>query len=194
MLFLIYTAIICFRPIVTQWDRNIIIAVQDCLKDLPAWIPMLPDSKLYAICIVLPLIIGSVYFYRNLLILDMIIFSTSPLIAYILNSIIKVVVQRPRPPFELQIAVHPESFSYVSNHTFISCSLWGLVIFYLIKYCSNKYIKYSGICFSVLWMIFVGFSRVWLGVHNPTDVLGGYFLAIILLFIYIKTIKIVGGK
>lgn len=150
--------------------------------------------RVHNTCIVVPLIIGFIFFLKELLIIDLILFSSALLVAYILNSIIKIIIQRPRPPFELQIAVHPNNFSFVSSHTFISCSLWGLVIFYLIKYCSNKYIKYSGICFSVLWMFFVGFSRVWLGVHNPTDVMGGYFLAIILLIIYIKTIKIIGGK
>lgn len=194
ILFLIYSAIICFCPVVTQWDRNIIMAIQDLLKNVPLWIPMLLDTQIYASCIIIPLIIGFIFFYKRLLIIDLFLFSSAPLVAYILNSIIKIAVQRPRPPLELQIAVHPSSFSFVSSHTFISCSLWGLVIFYLIKYCSNKYIKYSGICFSVLWMFFVGFSRVWLGVHNPTDVLGGYFLALILLIIYIKTIRIIGGK
>ena len=194
ILFLIYSAIICFCPVVTQWDRDIIMAIQDLLKNVPLWIPMLLDTQIYALGIIIPLIIGFIFFYKRLLIIDLFLFSSAPLVAYILNSIIKIAVQRPRPPLELQIAIHPSSFSFVSSHTFISCSLWGLVIFYLIKYCSNKYIKYSGICFSVLWMFFVGFSRVWLGVHNPTDVLGGYFLALILLIIYIKTIRIIGGK
>ena len=194
ILFLIYTAVICFCPVVTQWDRNVIAAVQDYLKDLPVWIPMLLDSKLYATFIVLPLLIGFVYFFKNLLLWDIIIFSSSPLIAYIMNSVLKIIVQRPRPPIDLQIAVHPDSFSFVSNHTFITCSLWGLVIYYLIKYCSNKFLKYTGICFGILWMAFVGFSRIWIGVHNPTDVFGGYFLAIILLMIYIKIIRTIGGK
>lgn len=194
ILFLIYTAIICFCPVVTQCDRSIIVVIQDYLKDVPLWIPMLLDTQLYATCIVVPLIIGFIFFFKELLIIDLILFSSAPLVAYILNSIIKIIIQRPRPPLELQIAVHPNNFSFVSSHTFITCSLWGLVIYYLIKYCSNKFIKYVGISFSILWMAFVGFSRIWLGVHNPTDVLGGYFLAIILLIIYIKTIKIIGGK
>lgn len=194
VLFLIYSAIICFCPVVTQWDRNIIMAVQDLLKNIPLWIPMLLDTQLYATCLVLPLIIGFAFFFRKLLLIDVILFSSAPLVAYILNSIIKVIVQRPRPPIELQIAVHPSNFSFVSSHTFITCSLWGLVIYYLIKYCSNKYIKYIGIFFSILWMGFVGFSRIWLGVHNPTDVFGGYFLAVILLMVYIKIIRIIGGK
>lgn len=194
ILFLIYTAIICFCPIVTQWDRNIIATIQNLLTDIPLWIPMLLDSYLYTLCLFIPLVIGFIFFFKKMLIIDIVLFSSIPLVAYIANSIIKLIIQRPRPPYELQIAVHPSSFSFVSNHTFITCSLWGLVIYYLIKYCTNKYIKYIGIIFAVLWMIFVGLSRIWLGVHNPTDVFGGYFLAAILLIIYMKMIKLIGGK
>lgn len=129
-----------------------------------------------------------------MLLIDIVLFCSAPLVAYILNSILKLIIHRPRPDIDLQIAVHPHSFSYVSNHTFITCSLWGLVIYYLVKYCSNKYIKYAGVTLSLLWMFFVGISRIWLGVHNPTDVIGGYLLAGILLYVYINMIKLIGGK
>lgn len=119
ILFLIYSAIICFCPVVTQWDRNIIMAIQDLLKNVPLWIPMLLDTQIYASCIIIPLIIGFIFFYKRLLIIDLLLFSSAPLVAYILNSIIKIVVQRPRPPFELQIAVHPSSFSFVSICLFL---------------------------------------------------------------------------
>ena len=58
----------------------------------------------------------------------------------------------------------------------------------------NKILKITGIVFSVLWIILLGFSRIWLGVHNPTDVVGAYLLGSVLLILYIKLIKILGGK
>ena len=194
ILFLIYTAIVCFCPVVTQWDKNIIVAVQNLFKDLPIWIPLLPDCSLYTVFIILPLIIGFILFFRRMLVIDIVLFFSAPLAAYILNSILKLIIHRPRPDISLQLGIHPHSFSYVSNHTFITCSLWGLVIYYLIKYCSNKFIKYFGITFSIIWILFVGTSRIWLGVHNPTDVIGGYLLAGILLYVYINMIKLIGGK
>lgn len=194
ILFLIYTAIICFCPVVTQWDRSIIAVVQDYLKDIPLWMPMLVGKQLYTISIYVPLIIGSIFFLRKFLLIDMVIFLSSPLVAYIFNKFFKIIIHRPRPPIELQIVYQPHGFSYVSNHAFITCTLWGLIIFYLIKYCNNKLIKYLGISFSILWILLSGFCRIWLGVHNPTDILGGYFLSVILLLIYVKIIRVIGGK
>ncbi|MCR4881797.1 MAG: phosphatase PAP2 family protein [bacterium] len=192
--FLIYTAIVCFCPAITQWDRNIIVYIQGQLNSLPAWIPLLTGSQIYAASIVIPLVTGFIFFFKELLLIDMVLFFSAPLIAYILNSIIKNLVQRPRPPYELQLGVHLDNYSYVSNHTFISTTLWGLVIFYLIKYCKNNILKYIGVSISALWIVFIGLSRMWLGVHNPTDILGGYLLAGLLLFLYIRLIKLIGGK
>lgn len=194
ILFIIYAIVVNTCPVVTQWDRSVIIALQDYLKGLPLWIPSLMDTEIYASLIVIPIIVGAVYFFKKYLLIDLVLFSSAPLVAYIFNHIFKMIVHRPRPPLELQIVVQPGNYSFVSSHTFITCSLWGLVIYYLLKYCKNKILKYAGITIGILWMGFVGFSRIWLGVHNPTDVLGGYFLAVILLLIYINLIKLIGGK
>ena len=58
----------------------------------------------------------------------------------------------------------------------------------------NKTIKIAGIAVSTLWIMFSGFCRVWLGVHHPTDVIAGYFLAGILLYTFISIDKKSGQK
>lgn len=193
-LFIAYAIIVNTYPVVTQWDMSVIEIIQRKFNDIPQWIPVLMDGKLYASAIVLPLLIGIVFFFRETLIIDIILFSSSPVVAYVLNIIIKNIVQRPRPPVELQFAVQPSTYSFVSSHTLVTTTLWGLVIFYLNKYCKNQFLKYTGIILAIIWIVFAGVSRIILGVHNPTDVFGGYLLAFIVLYIYISMIKIIGGK
>ena len=194
ILFIIYTIIVNTCPIVTQWDSSVVLAVQHMLKDVPVTIPDIAGTWLYTLGIYVPIIIGIVYFFSKYLLIDIVLFSSAPAIAYIFNKILKNIVQRPRPPIEMQLIVHKPTFSFVSNHTVITSTLWGLVIYYLIKYCKNKDLKVCGIIFAGSWIIFEGFSRIWLGVHNPTDVIGGYFLALIFILVYIKLIKLIGGK
>ena len=184
--FIVYTIIIKTCPFVTTWDRSVIIAIQSKLNCLPLYLPQLPDCKLYSLMLAIPLIAGSGYFIRKKEWLKAGFICSIPLVTFLLNCIIKPVMQRPRPPIELQLAIHPHSFSYVSSHSLVTMALYGMVIYYFYKYCKNKVIKYSVITISVLWILFVGFSRIWLGVHYPTDVIGAYLLGFILLQIYSK--------
>lgn len=193
-LFIVYSMTVNLCPAVAQADINIIKSMQSVFHNIPSFVLLLPDCELYAALIILPLIIGGIYFFRNYLLIDIVLFSSSPLAAYLLNIIVKNTVRRPRPLDELQLFVHPSTYSFVSTHTFVTTTLWGLVIFYVSEYCRNKLLKISVIIFSVLWIIFVGFSRILSGVHNPTDVLGGYLLGVILVYIYVKLIRLIGGK
>lgn len=194
LIFCIYALIICFSPAVTDTDIKIIADLQSRFHDLPAVIPLIMDSKLYALLIVLPLISGFMYFFERYLLIDLVLFTSSPLVAYIINIIIKNIIQRPRPPFELQLIIHPSSFSFVSSHTFVSTTLWGLAIFYINLYCRNRGLKVFMISLIVLWLISLGLSRILLGVHYPSDVIGGYFSGILLVYFYTRLIKIIGGK
>jgi len=184
--FIVYTIFIKTCPIVTLWDKSIIVALQDTLQSLPLFLPLLPDCKLYSLMIAIPLIAGTVYFLKKKDWLKAIFICSIPLVTFLLNCIIKPIVHRSRPPFELQQVIHPHSFSYVSSHSLVTLTLYGMIIYYFYKYCPNNAIKYSIIALSALWIIFVGLSRIWLGVHYPTDVLGAYILGFILCAIYSK--------
>lgn len=184
--FIIYTIIIKTCPQITLWDKSLIIFVQNKLQGLPLVLPLLPDCKLYSLMIAIPLIAGSVYFLKKREWLKAGFICSIPLVTFLLNCIIKPIMQRPRPPFELQQVIHPHSFSYVSSHSLVTMALYGMVIYYFYKYCTNKTIKYSVITVSLVWILFVGLSRIWIGVHYPTDVLGAYILGFILLQIYSK--------
>ena len=186
LVFVILCALITSCPVVTQWDRSFIIFIQERLAFLPNWIPMLPDCVLYTAMIILPIGLGIVFFFKKRLWTNLICFLSIPLVTFLFNCILKHLIHRPRPPLELQItSIHPDSFSFVSSHSLVTICLWGMVIFYLIQYCRNKFLKIFGIFISILWVLFVGLSRVWIGVHNPTDVLGAYILGLLLLSFYI---------
>lgn len=187
VLFLLLTFAVSFCPVVTQWDRSLLLFVQKYLSFLPVWLPMLPDCILYTAMLIIPLLGFGIYFIKNRLWKDLIILYSVPLITFILNCILKPLIRRSRPPLELHITdIHPDSFSYVSSHSLVTMCLWGMVIWYLNEYCQNRFLKSLLISVSILWILFVGLSRVWIGVHNPTDVLGAYLLGVTLLCVYIK--------
>ena len=185
-IFIIFSIIVKSCPIINLWDKAFILHLQGVLKNLPLWIPLLPDCKLYSIMIALPLIVGSILFFKKREYKSIVFLCSIPLVTFLLNCIIKPLVHRPRPPFEMQLAIHPHSFSYVSSHSLVTMCLWGMVIYFISKYCKNKALKVLGIMISILWILFVGISRIWLGVHNPTDVIGAYLLGVFLLSIYTK--------
>lgn len=91
---------------------------------------------------------------------------------------IKDIIKRHRPPFELQPLYHPENFSFPSGHSFEIVILLGLLSYICLKYIPNNLIKKTFTFFCVIMIMFVGLSRIILGVHYPTDVLAGFMLGI----------------
>ena len=178
--FILFTLLIKLCPVITLWDKALIIFIQECTKNIPIWIAELPDCKLYTLMIILPLLLGSFYFFYKKMYKNILFLCSIPLVTFLFNCIIKPLIQRARPPYELQFEIHPESFSYVSSHTLVTTCLWGIVIYFLNKYCTNRILRNLGILFSIIWILFVGISRIWLGVHYPTDVIGAYLLSSII--------------
>lgn len=112
--------------------------------------------------------------------------SGSYLFSGIVVFITKNLVQRPRP-LEALIKI-PSSFSFPSGHTLTSLVFY-MTLFYLMTEKSNTVVRLIfGLLFCLLICI-VAFSRVCLGVHFFSDVMGGFILGIPCLLCSINIIE-----
>lgn len=132
------------------------------------------------------------YYWENL-------FCLLTLSAPAINSIVKFIVHRPRPSSHYVLIFDKEmSPSFPSGHVVFYTVFFGFLI--VAMHFTKKIpsiLRHLIAFISVILIITVSISRVYLGAHWLTDVVGGYFLGIIILSIllffylkpYYKTIK-----
>lgn len=106
------------------------------------------------------------------------------IIVTILNLLLKSILQRPRPT-EFRI-VEETGYSFPSGHSMISMAFYGYLIYLSYKYIKNKYLKWTTIILLSILICAIGISRIYLGVHYTSDVLGGFLISISYLVIYIS--------
>ncbi|HIX82652.1 MULTISPECIES: phosphatase PAP2 family protein [unclassified Thomasclavelia] len=90
-----------------------------------------------------------------------------------LNRVIKAIVRRPRP--NVDVFIRESNFSFPSGHAMAITCLYGLLIYYLYK-SEIRYRKLL-IVICVLIIVLVSLSRVYLGVHYFSDIIGGILLS-----------------
>ncbi|QOW11663.1 phosphatase PAP2 family protein [Kaistella flava (ex Peng et al. 2021)] len=99
----------------------------------------------------------------------------------------KMFFARPRPPYPL--LYKEESFSFPSGHATLSFILYGTLAYFIWLTDLPKVWKYMAMVFLILLSLTIGFSRVYLRVHYPSDVLGGFCLGYSWLFLMIYTFR-----
>ena len=108
-------------------------------------------------------------------------------IATTLNQLLKRILQRPRPT-EYRI-IEETGYSFPSGHSMVSMAFYGYLIYLIYKYVKNKYIKWTLIVLLSILICSIGISRIYLGVHYTSDVLGGFLIAVSYLIIYISGVN-----
>lgn len=68
----------------------------------------------------------------------------------------------------------------------VAIGFYGFLIYLIYKKIENKKIKYPLIGLLTVLILLIGISRIYLGVHYATDVLGGFIIGFIYLTLFIK--------
>jgi len=92
--------------------------------------------------------------------------------AAVLNIVLKLIFERTRPDLWEQLVVET-SFSFPSGHSMITAAL-GLSLIFI---CWNTRYRWLAVVLGSSFIIVIGFSRLYLGVHYPTDVLAGWVVS-----------------
>ena len=110
--------------------------------------------------------------------------------SFLTSQLVKIILRRERPA-DISL-VNAVGFSYPSGHSMVSMAYFGFLAYLVYKYVKDIIPKTILIITIFLMIIAIGFSRIYLGVHYFSDVLGGFLLSIsyIMLFININKTKL----
>ncbi len=89
-----------------------------------------------------------------------------------LNILLKSIFQRPRPSFSPLI--HESSYSFPSGHAMNSFVFYTCLSFFIFRRIRNRRWGMVLIILSAVAIVLIGLSRVYLGVHYPSDIIAGY--------------------
>ncbi|MGB3766291.1 MAG: phosphatase PAP2 family protein [Phormidesmis sp.] len=104
-----------------------------------------------------------------------------------LSYFLKLAFSKPRPQL-WNSAVNEVTYSYPSGHALGSMVIYGFLSYIF----ATLYPRYSAAiyAFAVLMIISIGFSRLYLGVHWPTDILGGYGIGFLWIMVCISLLRL----
>lgn len=96
----------------------------------------------------------------------------------VLNNLIKIIIRRERP---LYMVINENTFSYPSGHMMAATTVYGFLIFLVLKSKFPKKYKVLYTIFLSLVILLVGTSRIYFGAHFFTDIYGAFLLSTLLI-------------
>lgn len=103
---------------------------------------------------------------------ELILFLWAVIGSALLNEALKLIFHRARPT--LHRIVNANGFSFPSGHSMAAFSLYGILAFLLWRHIPSSLGRGILIICSTVMIMAIGISRIYLGVHYPSDVIGGF--------------------
>ena len=106
-----------------------------------------------------------------------------------LNLLLKELFARERP--DLGSLLMESSYSFPSGHAMINATLYLILLYYVWNHLRPSFWRFPAVLFLLAMPLTIGYSRVYLGVHYASDVLGGFLLGGLVAFLIIRSM---GGE
>jgi undecaprenyl-diphosphatase len=104
---------------------------------------------------------------------ELILFMGAVIGSAALNGLLKHLFHRMRP--DLHRLIDVGGYSFPSGHAMNAFTVYGILSFLLWRHISTRWGRILLIVFSFFMILMIGISRIYLGVHYPSDIAGGYF-------------------
>jgi membrane protein DedA with SNARE-associated domain/membrane-associated phospholipid phosphatase len=145
-----------------------------------------------AVLIPLVVVIGLAWWWRLRSWRPMALLAGAYLGADVLFNLIKILVGRPRPPATLGVA-HFSGSAFPSGHATLSAAVWGMIAALAAGATPQWSRKVAGWAIASLLAAGIGVTRLYLGAHWFTDVVGGWALGALWLFALLATVRTIAG-
>lgn len=101
------------------------------------------------------------------------------------DALIKAAIGRQRPsPSLVHVQTATQLPSFPSGHVFYFAFFYGLLCYMILPNLSRPWLRWLAIAFTATLSVVIGISRIYLGAHWFSDVIGGYLLGATLLIPY----------
>lgn len=90
----------------------------------------------------------------------------------LLNELLKNIFHRPRP--DVNQLIQETGYSFPSGHAMVGIAFFGAIAYLLWTFLPLRHTRWLMAAGFALVILAIGVSRVYLGVHYPSDIAGGY--------------------
>ena len=104
------------------------------------------------------------------------------------NQALKAMIARARPDL-LDPIVEERGFSFPSGHSALGMVAWGILGVLVMRSRLPPAAKRAIVVVLAVLIVLIGLSRVWLGVHYPTDVLAGWTAGAVIVLVYARVTR-----
>lgn len=110
----------------------------------------------------------------------------------LLNKLLKQIFHRQRP--DLHRLIEIGGYSFPSGHAMTAMTFYGILTFLFWRGIPHYKGKITLVLISFIFILMIGISRIYLGVHYPSDIIGGYLEGIVWLIVSISVFNIIKRK
>lgn len=179
LVFAVLTVLVLYMPGLREIDIEVLKSIRRFLGQFPHYIPVFFSNYGGVGNFWWPQIAAAsvLVSHQKYLKAFMLIFFTQGTYIFV-DSFLKNIICRERPSAYI-------GYSFPSGHTTITMCFYGIIIYLILKYTRSSFWRIALSLFFGFMIFMVALSRLWLGVHFPTDVIAGLFLGFVFVNLYI---------